>query len=173
MNGTPQQEILRQLQDGWDALADAVRGLGDLQAGRRPAPESWSVLDCVEHIAATEAVLLVRLREATPQGETHEDPAREAKLRGLALNRERRIEAPEPVCPQGTCRTLAEALARFATARAETLRFVEEFEGDLRSSLTIHPLISRPLNCYEMLMLMALHPRRHAQQIAEIRRALP
>jgi hypothetical protein len=53
--------------------------------------------------------------------------------------------------------------------RRETVRFVEEFSGDFRSWLTMHPLITRPLNCYEMLLLMALHPARHAMQIAEIR----
>jgi|HubBroStandDraft_6_1064221.scaffolds.fasta_scaffold17819_5 hypothetical protein len=51
------------------------------------------------------------------------------------------------------------------------MQFVDEFSGELRCWLTKHPLITRPVNCYEML-LMALHPRRHAHQIVGIREHL-
>jgi hypothetical protein len=169
MVDTDREEILRRLQSGSDALRDALRGVDESLAGRRPAPESWSVVECVEHMIASEAALLSRLREATPRGESHEDRAREAKLQGLAMNRQRRIEAPDIVLPSGKYESLAKAMEGFESVRRETVRFVEEFSGDFRSWLTMHPLITRPLNCYEMLLLMALHPARHAMQIAEIR----
>ena len=169
MADTDREEILRRLRAGNDALRDSLNGLDESLAGRRPTPESWSVLECVEHMIASEVLLLSRLREATPRDESHEDRAREAKLEGLATNRLRRIEAPEPVLPQGNYESLEMAMEGFARVRGETERFVEQFNGDLRSWLVIHPLITRPLNCYEMLLLMALHPARHAMQIAEIR----
>jgi hypothetical protein len=37
--------------------------------------------------------------------------------------------------------------------------------------MTTHPLIP-VVNCYEMLLMMAAHPLRHAKQIEEIRAAL-
>ncbi|MGA2218631.1 MAG: DinB family protein [Terracidiphilus sp.] len=166
------QEILRRLRAGSDALRDALNGMDESLAGLRPTPESWSVLECVEHMIASETLLLSRLREATPRDESHEDRAREAKLEGLATNRLRRIEAPEAVMPKGEFEGLEKAMEGFERARRETVRYVEEFSGDLRSRLVIHPLITRPLNCYEMLLLMALHPARHAMQIAEIRNGL-
>jgi hypothetical protein len=52
------------------------------------------------------------------------------------------------------------------------MQFVEEFSGELRCWLTRHPLIMSPVNCYEMLLPMALHPRRHSLQIVEIREHL-
>jgi hypothetical protein len=60
----------------------------------------------------------------------------------------------------------------FRAARRETIEFVDDFRGDLRWRVAQHPLITRPVNCYEMLILMAMHPRRHALQIAETRRIL-
>ena len=135
-------------------------------------PETWSVVDCVEHMVASEAELLSRLKQATPRNESHKDQAREEKLQGLALNRLRRIEAPEPVLPTGKYDSLHKAMEGFNSVRGETAQFVQEFQGDLRSWLTIHPMITRPLNCYEMLLLMALHPMRHAVQISEIRAGL-
>lgn len=168
MNDADRQEILRLLQDGADALAKALEGIEESTAALRPRPESWSVVECVEHLALTETALLSQLKNATPSDSSHEDRAREAKFQDLAMNRARRIEAPEPVIPKKST-SLAYAVAGFDTARRETVGFVDQFPGDLRSWLTIHPLITRPVNCYEMLLLMAMHPRRHALQIAEAR----
>ncbi len=82
------------------------------------------------------------------------------------------FEAPDPVRPGSGSTTLAEAVEEFKAARRETLEFVDDFRGDLRWRAAQHPLIARPVNCFEMLLLMAMHPRRHALQIAEIRRTL-
>jgi hypothetical protein len=172
MGNAEKKEIAGILEEGLDAVHRALRGIEDQTAQRRPRPDAWSVLECVEHITLTEAALLARLNEAKPVGASREDRAREARFQDLALNRQRRIEAPERVVSQGRCQTVAEAYGHFQAQRDETLRFVEEFGGDLHSWVTIHPLITRPVNCYEMLLLMALHPRRHAQQIAEIREQL-
>ena len=165
-------EIERVLEDGMNALADSLAGVDEGTALLRPPGGSWSVADCVEHIALTEAALLTRLEDATPAGVSHADAAREARFRDLAMNRGRRIEAPELVRPASGSTTLAEAHDKVQAARSRTLAFVRAFRGDLRSWLTQHPLITRPVNCYEMLLLIALHPKRHAQQIAEIREQL-
>jgi hypothetical protein len=169
MSDADRREILRLLQDGADALAKALEGIEESTAALRPRPDCWSVIECVEHLALSEMALLSRLREATPSDSSHEDRVREAKFQGLAMNRARRIEAPEVVIPRSSATDLGQAVARFQAARTETVRFVNQFPGDLRSWLTIHPLITRPVNCYEMLLLMAMHPRRHALQIVEAR----
>ena len=165
-------DVLEMLQQGMEALADALSGIDASLARRRPQSGAWSVVECVEHLTLTERALLERLKEATPCDESREDRAREAKFQNLALNRARRIEAPDPVRPGNGSTTLAEAVEEFKAARRETLEFVDDFGGDLRWRAAQHPLIARPVNCFEMLLLMAMHPRRHALQIAEIRRTL-
>ncbi len=166
------REILRALEEGMQALLESLETIDEASAKLRPRAESWSVLECVQHVAVTEALMLACLREARASDASHEDRAREAKFQDLALNRARRIEAPEAVAPRGDGEMLPEAFEKFRAARRETVQFVEEFPGEMRCWLTKHPLITRPVNCYEMLLLMALHPRRHAQQIAEIREHL-
>jgi hypothetical protein len=42
---------------------------------------------------------------------------------------------------------------------------------DLRAKLTMHP-IAGIVNCYERLLIMAVHPRRHALQIEETKATL-
>ena len=165
------KQILDRFRQGESALNAALAGLDPNSAAAKPDPARWSILEIVEHLAASEALLLDRLRHFSPTPISHADPAREARLESLALNRERKIDAPEPVHPTGEYGTLAEALDRFRQVRAQTIQFVENFSGDLRSALAQHPLIPRPLNCYEMLLLMALHPIRHAAQIGELRQS--
>lgn len=161
--------ILDRFQEAEAALAAALAGLDFASASVKPAPDRWSILEIVEHLAVSEEQLLDCLRHAWPSPVSTADPAREARLESLALNRERRIEAPEPVLPTGACTTLDDALGRRLAVRVQTLRFIRDFPGDLRCTMVQLPFISRPLNCYEMLLLMALHPIRHAAQIAELR----
>ena len=68
--------------------------------------------------------------------------------------------------------TPREALAGFDRARSETLHWLEQFTVDLRGWGTDHPLIPSPVNCYEILLLIAAHPGRHARQVREIRKDL-
>lgn len=171
MEQTDKQEILGRLRDGHQALLAAIAGMDETAAAVRPSYGGWSAIEIVEHLGESERLLLGQLRQAVPAGESKEDHAREARFEGLALNRERTIDAPPPVRPTGACGSLADALERFEAIRAETVRYIEDFEGDLRWSLAQHPLIARPVNCYEMLLLMALHPRRHAAQIEGIRQS--
>jgi DinB superfamily len=165
-------DVLRMLQEGMDSLSEALHGIDASLASLRPNSGTWSVVECVEHLTLTERALLLRLKEAKVCDESHEDRPREAKFQDLALNRARRIEAPDPVRPRNGSTTLAEAVEEFKAARRETIAFVDDFPGDLRWRVAQHPLITRPVNCYEMLILMAMHPRRHALQIAETRGAL-
>ena len=74
--------------------------------------------------------------------------------------------------PAGRYGSLQEAFAAFEAARTEVVGFVEEFDDDPRSWVTDHPMIAGPVNCYEILLLIAAHPGRHAGQIVEIREKL-
>jgi hypothetical protein len=159
------KEILRLLAEGSCALRLAVGGISEVDASQRPEAGGWSVLDCLEHLAITERELLTGAQSATPAAERQHNPVREAKILDRALDRTRFIAAPEIVIPAGRFNSTSEALARFEGVRAETTRFVESFEGDPRSWLTTHPMVRGPVNCYEMFLMIALHPKRHAQQI--------
>src|SRR5579863_10014313 len=139
------QEILRVLEEGMRALLESLEEIDEASAKLSPRPKSWSVVECVQHVAVTEALMLACLREARGSDASHEDRAWEAKFQDLALNRARRIEAPEAVAPRGDGETLAEALEKFRVARRETVQFVEEFPHELRCWLTQHPLITRPV----------------------------
>jgi uncharacterized damage-inducible protein DinB len=172
MNEAEKLEVSRNLKAGRDALGEALEGVDDAMAVRKPASGGWSILECVEHVLVTEQYLLTRLQAATISDQPFEKWRREAKIAALAVDRTRRIEAPEQAHPHGRFKTLAEALAAFDATRAEVVRWVENCSHNLRCMLTDHALIEGPVTCAEMLIMIAAHPARHAKQIATVRSQL-
>jgi hypothetical protein len=168
MQSSERQELLALLSAGRQALVDALDGVTEEEAARVPAPGRWSVLVCVEHVALVEDYLFARLAEGRRVDATGIDPVREKLIRARAARRTRKVPAPEAVVPVGKYTTVAEAMAAFAAARERTVRYVEDCCEDLRAQLTTHPLLG-PTNCYETLLMIALHPARHAEQIRETR----
>jgi hypothetical protein len=166
------REILFALKAGRDALDHALAGVDDRTSLEKPQTGGWSILECIEHVAVSEIYLVSRLSCATRIEHGHVNRAREATIRERALDRSKRIESPEAGKPMGRFAHLAEALLAFNAARAEAIRFVEDCADDPRCWMTDHPFIPPPVNCYEILLTMAAHPGRHAQQIWEIREAL-
>jgi uncharacterized damage-inducible protein DinB len=161
-------EMLRQLQAGRDALGEALTGVDDAMAAQNPSRESWSILDCVDHMVQSERYLLTRLHAAEHTDQPFEKSRREGKIAMLAADRSRRIEAPEQAHPKGRFATLHEAVAAFDATRAEVENWVQNCTGDPRRMLTDHPLIVGPVTCAETLIMIAAHPARHAKQIKEI-----
>ncbi|MGO9260794.1 MAG: DinB family protein [Bryobacteraceae bacterium] len=168
MDPAEKRKMLDDLERGSQALRDAVLGVSEEQAALRPGPDRWSVLDCVEHLAAVEEYLLGQLEAATPALAPVGSALREARIAERAGDRSRPVPAPESVRPRARFATLAEAVQCFESVRGRTVRFVECCEKDLRREATTQPLIGA-VNCHEVLLIMALHPTRHAKQIAEIR----
>jgi hypothetical protein len=166
------RERLDALERGHAALRRALEGVDEALAARKPAGGGWSILECMEHVVVSEQYLLTRLREAERPDGFVADRAREARLAGRAADRTRPIPAPAASQPKGRYATLHDAVAAFEAARAETVEWVEQSEGDLRGWTTDHPLFQGPVTCQETLIMMAAHPGRHAEQIAEMRAAL-
>jgi hypothetical protein len=172
MFGSERQQLLAALRHGREALGTALDGLDETLAARKPANGGWSTLECMEHMVESEQYLLSRLRAATRIPQPQENPVREARIAARAADRTRPIEAPPLAHPHGRFTTLAEALSAFDATRAEVIQYLESFSDDLSCWVTDHPLIPGPVTCYETLVMIAAHPARHAQQIAEVRASL-
>jgi uncharacterized damage-inducible protein DinB len=171
VDATDREQILKLLAESRDALLAAAAGLSDEQAKIRPAPDRWSVLDCVEHVAFVEHGLFTLLTANLVPAEPSGDRSREALFLREATNRARKFTAPERAHPTGKFLTLAAALEKFCQARARSTEFVEHCELDLRAHSAPHPVLGS-VTGQEFLIVLALHPARHAAQIREVRQTL-
>jgi DinB superfamily len=166
---TPEEkkQLLAEMGRGEEALAKAVKSFSEADASVRPALDRWSALECVEHLVLAEEYLLGRVLAGKPEGSTNIGRDREAIISAVGLDRTRQVASPGAARPRGRFRTLAEATKGFHEARKQTLEFVQSCEQDLRSRFTTHPIVPN-VNCWEVLLMIAVHPSRHAEQISEI-----
>jgi uncharacterized damage-inducible protein DinB len=170
MTDNERQEILASLENGSAVLLETLHGVTDELAVRVPAPGKWSILQCVEHVAVVEDYLF-GLILASKQAETPVINAqRELLIASRGADRTNRRESPEGALPTGRFSTLSEAVQHLLASRARTIQFVQTNNEDLRARIATHPLMG-PVNCQELLLLMAVHPVRHAKQIDEIKAA--
>ena len=160
------RDVAGQLESARAELILVVSSLTDVQARTRPAPDRWSVLECLEHVNFVERRFLAMVRASETATPAHRDAAKEAALKERVLDRSNPRTAPEAVRPAGKYESVAEALQEFNTARDETLRFASEQGPNLVSRSATH-LALGPLNGVEALLLIADHGRRHTAQIRE------
>src|SRR5215470_14152323 len=164
------QKLLSDLEQGRKVLLDALTDVSEDLAARAPAPGRWSVLECVEHLTVSEDYLFGQMMASHLSETPMINEKREAMIGVVGLDRNRKMQSPDIGMPSGRFSTLAAALNHFQTTHERTIKFVETCHEDLRCKITSHPIIGT-VNCYEMLLMIAVHPFRHAKQIEEIKAA--
>jgi uncharacterized damage-inducible protein DinB len=169
---TPQQieldltDVAGQLESARAELIAVVSALTEEQARTRPAPDRWSVLECLEHVNFVERRFLGMVKASEAGTPAERDAVKEAALTERVINRSNRRTAPEAVLPSGKYQALSDALRDFNAGRDETLRFASEEGVNLLSRTASHPVLG-PLNGVEALLLIAGHGRRHTAQMRE------
>jgi len=171
MDESDRQRDLRYLAEGRDALLDSVRGLSEADAAVRPAPERWSVLECIEHVCNVEDRMLGALETRLPLADLPGPREREESVIRFVTARQEKMVAPARVLPTGRFSTLAQAIEHFSAVRARAIAFIEICDRDLRMYRAKHPVLGE-ITGEELLLVLALHPARHAGQIRETREAL-
>ena len=172
MLDTEKQQLLADLQEGRTVFLDALRNVTEEVAARAPARGRWSMLECTEHVAVSEEYLFSQIMASHSSAEPLVNKQREAMIVIVGRDRGRKIQSPDVGRPTGRFLTLAQASERFQSVRLQTMAFVENCKDDLRCRITSHPLVETPVNSYEVLLMIAAHPYRHARQIEEIKAAL-
>lgn len=145
--------------------------MAEAQTKIKLAQDRWSVLECVEHVVIVEEKNLGRLAGAKRLDAPHIDKQKVAEIMVQIPDRTTRYIAPEVARPMGRFASLSQALERFNATRSQVVQFAEDRQSDLYGLATEHVRLGT-VNGAEMLLIIAGHARRHADQIREIRTAL-
>jgi hypothetical protein len=149
----------------------AVDGVTENQARWKPAPDRWSILEYVEHLAVSDDALVAlvkRTLESPAHAETPEERgAREQKIRETPIPRGVN-RAPENLRPVARFDTLADAVSAFLAARERTFEYARSTPDDLRKHFAPHPVLG-PLDGFQWLCGNARHAESHAAHVVEIR----
>jgi hypothetical protein len=165
------QKALDLLVRSRQALLDSLEGVTEPQARWKPAPERWSILEYVEHLAVSDDALVELVERSLQSPARPETDAerreREQKIRETPMPRGVN-SAPEALRPSARFESLSEAMAEFLAARKRTLEFTQNTQEDLRSHFAPHTVLG-PLDGYQWLVGNARHAESHAGHIREIR----
>jgi hypothetical protein len=156
-------------------------GLNEKQGASQPAPGSWSIAECLDHLAVTNAVYLEAMRPAALRASDQQRLRRGPALPGVfgrlfvkslepPVRSFLRTKAPPSVRPKVGC-TASDALAGFISAQADVAGFVRRYAHiDLAGTRFQNPFVSGlRLSLATGLHAIVAHERRHLWQCRQIR----
>ena len=135
-------------------IAAAVSGLPDKVLRYKPAPDKWSILEVLGHIADIEIVYAYRLRQMLADSQPNIAPVDQnawAKQLGY-------LETPAP-----------ELVAVYGLIRLHNLRLLRRLTpGDLKKG-AFHPELNRQVTVGELVERIAQHGASHLGQIERLK----
>ncbi|HVB57405.1 MAG TPA: DinB family protein [Candidatus Acidoferrales bacterium] len=167
MNTEERSALVNEFRASGQSFLAGTSGLTDAQGKFKPAPDRWSIEECVEHLAVVEKWILYRISEDYTPSDRVERPDRQAELRQFGASRASKRQAPERVRPTGQFGSLAKALDQFAASREQTIAYLSACQNDLNAGTVVHPTLG-PMTCHEYVIFMTGHTLRHLDQIREI-----
>lgn len=158
------------LQDSENTLLKTVAGLTPEQLKFKASPDSWSIAECVEHLAIAENNFTMFVQQslktaAEPSKRSEVKMTDEAVVR-MITDRTNKVKTTEMFQPGGKFGSFESTLAEFTTKRDNNLTYIKTTTDDLRNHYNDFPF--GKIDTYQTILFMAGHSKRHTEQIAEI-----
>ncbi len=162
---------IAELESSRKLLLDAVSGLTPAQWMFKPAPERWSIAECVEHIALAEDSYYRLI--TGPLMSSPAEPAKRAEVRGKDDEVLRKM--PDRSSKRVTSQALEpkglppnEALEHFLSSRERFLAYARTAPEGLRDRFRAHRAVGL-IDGYQWILLASGHTLRHIEQIREVK----
>lgn len=167
-------EIYEGLQKTREKLIPAIESLPPEKQNWRENGAGWSIKEIVEHLSIVEAGIIKIVEKLISKAEEIEAFSSETFppipvdfAEKLTAIRDRKLQAPERVHPQGA-QSLSDSLAKLKKERS----VLEDLQTKLEKIDASVPTFPHPalgdLNAYQWIIMIGLHERRHLMQIERI-----
>ena len=167
---TERELAVAEMTKSQDHLLRILKGLSKEQLNFKSSPTSWSIAECVEHIAIAENNIFGMITAAL---KTPADPSRrpevkisDEKLLIMITDRTNKVKTPKPFEPSGKFGSYDATLKEFKTKRAEHIKYVKNTKDDLRNRYQQLPFGT--IDGFQVLLFMSAHNERHIKQIEEV-----
>jgi len=163
-------KALQYLESTKQDVLDATAGLSPAQWNFKPAPDRWSIAECMEHIAAAEDFIRGNIVDGVmkaPPAPGRDVAAVDAGILENIPARKTKVQAPEPLKPTNRFGSPEGSIKHFVESRAITEEFLKNTPG-LRDHAADSPTGAK-WDAYEFILLIAAHSERHTNQIKEVK----
>jgi hypothetical protein len=149
----------------------ATKGLSEAQWNFKPAPDRWSIAECMEHIAAAEDFIRGMIEENVMKAPAAPDRDIAKIDAGILANvpdrTANKAQAPEPLKPTNRFGSPEASIKHFVESRATTEEFLKR-TADLRGHAVDSPAGGK-WDAFEFILLIGAHSERHTKQIEEVK----
>jgi hypothetical protein len=166
MTAGERQRLLSHLEMTESWLVSEIAGLSEQQLKFRMTPQSWSIMDVVEHLAIAEPQYWERLQASMKQPVSEKKPeATDAGVLWYGIDRTNRQTTGDARVPKGRWDSVRGSLGEFRKLRAAMVQYANGTEDDLRSRM----LLEGNMDVYQWFLMISTHAQRHILQIREIK----
>jgi DinB superfamily len=165
------EKAIALLESSKKGVLAATKGLSEAQWKFKPAPEKWSIAECMEHIAAAEDFIRGMIVEnvmKAPAAPDRDIAKIDAGILANVPDRTTKVQAPEPLQPTNRFGSPEAAIKHFVESRATTEDFLKK-TADLRGHAVDSPGGGGKWDAYEWVLLVGAHSERHTKQIEEVK----
>jgi DinB superfamily len=161
------QRLVAHLEMTASWLVDEVSGLTAAQSEFRRAPDAWTIVQVVEHLAVVAPIYWQDLQTALKQPPSGRSSSMsDADVLWYGIDRTQREQAVPTERPTGQLRDLHAALEAYRTHHNRLRQYISTTRDDLRSRIVQR----QACDAYQWALLISTHEQRHILQIREIKR---
>ena len=164
------EKALALLESSKKGVLAATKGLSEAQWNFKPAPEKWSIAECMEHIAAAEDFIRGNIEQGVmkaPAAPDRDIAKIDAGILSGVPDRTTKFQAPEPIKPTNRFGSPEASIKHFVESRAKTEEYLKN-TADLRGHAVDSP-VGGKWDAYEFILLIGAHSERHTKQIEEVK----
>ena len=159
------------LKETEEDVLNKIKGLSAAQLAFKPAPDRWSVEDCMKHIAVTEQALwqmtAASLKQPANPEKRNDIKATDEQLIAMVESRAKKVQTKDEFKPENSpFKTMEDGMVSFKGNREKLIAFVKSTQDDLRDHVSEIPF--GMLDGYQLILFIGAHSNRHAQQMAEV-----
>ena len=159
------QRLVAHLQMTAAWLEDEVSGLSTAQATFRPAPNSWTILEVLDHLVVVGPIYWKDLQGAKEVSTGRAGMMSDVDVLWYGIDRTNRETALKTEEPSRKVQDVRSGLSAYRTQHAQLLQYVRTTKDDLRRRVVER----QNSDAYQWALLISTHDQRHILQIREIK----
>ena len=160
------QRLVAHLEMTASWLEDEVRGLSTAQATFRPARNSWTILEVLDHLVVVGPIYWKDLQSAKEVSAGPAGMMNDVDVLWYGIDRTNRETALATEEPSRKLQDLPSGLNSYRTQHARLLQYIRTTKDDLRRRIVGR----QNSDAYQWALLTSTHEQRHILQIREIKR---
>lgn len=164
-------KVSTMLADTQKELLSQLKGLSEVQLNFKASPDSWSIAECVEHIAISEnnifGIVSMSLKEDANPDKRTELKMTDDQIYGFISKRDQKVKTQPEFEPKGNYGSYEGSLKEYKTKRKANLKYVKNTDDDLRNHFFEFPF--GLVDSYQVIVFLAGHNKRHTAQIVEVK----